>query len=545
MLCPNCRKEIPEKVKSCPYCGVVFYVVTLDSCGMPDFLSMTFPSELRKIDQKIESGDYDYAIKWLRRVFIGYGVGLSKIAGIQLSFDPIADGIHEIASELHTNGFITVEEYALLMKCDEDLLKFSKTACNHSDIRTVFDNVKRLAGGGIIGRITNAISMKPIETTAPSAAEYFSENRKYYGKWADCSIFAEPKVAEYIRLKRMAVEDLNVDAMLDLAIGFHNEKRYWNNNMLINLPRSIYFNADYAYDTRYYYYVVLAVTTAFNKWKEGGYEPPAHLATAIWETWLLWFEFCVKAVTPAMSKFYEGETHFPEPRHNWTMAWSQVTDPKTNKFIAYKGKFFNQYSTMDYVSKLIDMCDGPNTVFLNNEFRKFTRDFFLKNPHSVAPVYEDAQEYTMVKLDFMYYIIFAMRSEELYCTAIQFNKTEPEQRKATGLYLSKADCDTLRDDFSTIGELGIANNADVIINEDMWFTIGIMKILLKGCTGGTPSLGFLNSFVFLAEQRSNYARWKVGVAVDDYPNQDDEKSYSEPGILNKFGSVIHKIKSTL
>lgn len=542
MLCPNCRKEIPEKVNSCPYCGVAFQVGISDPIGMPDFISNTFPSELRGINQKIESGDYDYAFKWLRRLFVGYGVQLLKIAGIRSNLDPVADGIHEIASELHINGFITAEEYTFLMKCDEALLKFGKTDCSQLDVRTVFDNVKRLTDGEIIERVTNVVLMKPIETTAPSATEYFSENRKYYGKWADCSIFAEPRVSEYLRLKRMAAEDSSVDAMLDLAIGFHNEKRYWNNNMLINLPRSLYFNADYAYDASYYYYVVLAVTTAFNKWKKGDYEPPAHLGTAIWETWLLWFELCIKTVTPAMSKFYEGEANFPEPRHNWTLGWHQVMDPKTNRGYVYKGEFFNQYHTMDYGYKLIDMCDGSNTLFLNNEFRKFTRDFFLKHPHSVAPVYEDAQEYTMIKLDLMHYIILAMRSEELYCTAIQYNKTESKHKEATGLFLSKEDCDILCNDFMTVGKIG-PTLAGMFINEDMWFGFTAMRIILQGCVNGTPSLGFLNSFMFLAEQRSNYVRWKVGAAVDAYP--EGEESCSEPGVLNKFGNALLKIKSTL
>lgn len=538
MLCPNCRNEIRENIDVCPHCGVRFRVI-IRSCGMPDFLSMTLPEKLKAIEQKIMSEEGDDAIKILRQVFVRYIEELSNIAGVHVKLESDARNVRDIVGDIQKHELITPEECVLLMECDSDLSKFEKKGGCVADAKDVFSRFREILDKKIVERMIEEVSKKPIETTVPDAAEYFSTNRKYYGKWAKWNIHSIPRLSEYLRLRRMANEELNVDAMLDLAIGFHNEERYWNNNMILNLPKGIDHRSDYAYDSVYYHYTVCAVAIAFEKWKKGNYEPPAHLATAIWETWLLWFDTCIKSVTPNMSKSFDDETLFPPGRNNWAIATKVFFDDKENRTIAYDAVSVNQYEIMDYISPLRTIYDDPNTMLPSNAFRDFTRAFFSKHPNSVAPVYEDAKEYTVVKLDFMYYIILAMRSEEMYCSQVQSNKIGSDKRRPSGLYLSRLDCDTLRGDFTAIGEFDVANS-DMVINEKSWWSMVIMKIIIRACTGGTPSLGFLNSFVFLAEQRSNYLRWKVGIAVDDYPDYEN----SNFGIINKFSNVVHKIKST-
>ena len=111
--------------------------------------------------------------------------------------------------------------------------------------------------------------------------EYYSPNRKYYGRWYDCnSRQALSMNAEFMRLSEKA-EGGDISAMLDIAVGFLPANIPWTGVSLIRHPE----NARYQdpYDARYYYWVCRACDTAYGDWKAGKPLPLPYLATALLE----------------------------------------------------------------------------------------------------------------------------------------------------------------------------------------------------------------------------------------------------------------------
>ena len=224
--------------------------------------------------------------------------------------------------------------------------------------------------------------------------DYYSQNRRYYGKWANCftrqSLLMIP---EYVHLERKAVAG-DVAACLDIASGFlaKNHEILWNDSHLINMPDCIHrgkaYNQAEAYDIRYYYWIMNAVMSAGLRIEEKDF-PMKYIATAVWEADLLWFNFLVR---PEYNYFVSGVTeyydqasrqyqHIPEYSDQYIMAANMFgCDPDELK------RNLNCYGLYSNVSRI------RRAVFEG-----------LTDCIIVAPVFEEAARNPQFKLRFIEY----------------------------------------------------------------------------------------------------------------------------------------------
>ncbi len=111
--------------------------------------------------------------------------------------------------------------------------------------------------------------------------DYYSQNRKYYGRWYTCNTRQALSMnSDFMKLQAEA-EHGNVQAMLDIAIGFLPTNILWSEVSLIKHPDNSRFRDPY--DARYYYWITRACDTAYNDWKAGKDLPLPYLATALLE----------------------------------------------------------------------------------------------------------------------------------------------------------------------------------------------------------------------------------------------------------------------
>ena len=130
------------------------------------------------------------------------------------------------------------------------------------------------------------------ENNSPaSATRYYNPLRKYRGAWASC--YSREKLYEnddYVSLSARA-ENGEVDAMLDLAIGFLPKNPVWGKEQLVCMPKYYdkrtnreYYNAEYdAPDTRYYYWIMSACNRLLEEGVEVKDSHKKYIATALFE----------------------------------------------------------------------------------------------------------------------------------------------------------------------------------------------------------------------------------------------------------------------
>ncbi len=114
--------------------------------------------------------------------------------------------------------------------------------------------------------------------------EYYSPQRKYYGRWTHCFDYASlMMIDDYVMLKEKA-EKGDIQAMLDIASGFLESSICWTEESLIYLKkyRDPLYHPDPC-DARYYCWILWACYTAYKDWKAGKPLPLRYLANALLE----------------------------------------------------------------------------------------------------------------------------------------------------------------------------------------------------------------------------------------------------------------------
>lgn len=121
--------------------------------------------------------------------------------------------------------------------------------------------------------------------------DYYSKSRPYYGLWSHCMTREELMVIpEYVSLYQKATKNDDIEAMLNIAVGFLPRKIEWGSHGLVDMPsvkhKGKYYKNDNAYDIRYYYWIATAIYAAV--WS-GRTVPLKYIGTAFWEYSLLRF----------------------------------------------------------------------------------------------------------------------------------------------------------------------------------------------------------------------------------------------------------------
>lgn len=305
-----------------------------------------------------------------------------------------------------------------------------------NDLEKLIDSVKENYSSETMKR-ASATNNVPMQNP-----DYLSPGRKYYGKWSHCktkeSLLVIP---EYVELQKKAIEDGDVEAMLNIAIGFLSKEIEWNDNMLINMPgvmyRGKYYTQDNAYDSRYYYWVQEAVFTACKKWHNGEYFPRKYIATAIWEFFLFWFYASLKSCDCNSPLYWmKTDSNIIGLNHYVT----EVTDhyDSEKKEYIYDKHYESQYN-------FFDPYYNSESRILDEGVLQFAKHIFKDYPGSIiAPVYTNATN-PFEQICFMYDCIkccWSAEDEDVGIGYYLYNDKQIEDLK-NRLDTLKIDCSVL------------------------------------------------------------------------------------------------------
>lgn len=465
MFCPKCGSEIPSGALFCMNCG----------CNLKEFLENAFPqknnvgSDSGEAPQKIKdplpenlekeklgildkSRDYylsakkmvaqnesELALSAIRNSLESYVKQLCRKSAIE--FDSRETTLETMINALYESNVVDSR--------DRDLMHNTRKECNkgsHVDIdgngpnmevamtamgylESLFDESSVVSA---ISQTSQAVEQNNVPMPYP---DYLSSKRRFYGKWEDCmtekQLLTNP---DYVELKKKAEEDMDVDAMLNLAMGFLSQNIDWNDNMLINMP-GVHYRGDYyvqrqAYNSRYYYWVIRAVSAAYIKWYKGETFSKKYISSAIWETWLAWFYFAFNIFDEEIypEKYVLGKFIRPEKwkEYYYITGIDTQYDSESKQYIntPIAGNQDVLYGNIGAIlNAYIPMNDYP---IPDNSFHDFSREFFVNAPdHIVAPIYTGAQDHVVEKIDLMYFLIKTVRSEENWLYPLLKDKAHP------------------------------------------------------------------------------------------------------------------------
>lgn len=232
----------------------------------------------------IDSNYPEQALQCVRNCLEAALKTICKINGLEYETDSGTDSatsLHDMIDSLLSAGIISDYEAGILHETRQlgnsvnHVSIDNITVCSLDDARRGYNNLQTVIGimerveGASSGGISSGVLKDPMLNP-----KCYGENRRYWGKWSDCiSKEAVLMIPEYVQLYNSAVNENDMDAMLDLASGFLSNKTTWNPTGLINMPscsrNGKTYNNDKCYDERYYYWINYAVETALTEYDKG------------------------------------------------------------------------------------------------------------------------------------------------------------------------------------------------------------------------------------------------------------------------------------
>jgi len=190
--------------------------------------------------------------------------------------------------------------------------------------------------------------------------EYYSPQRKYYGRWSHCFIYGElMMIDDYVQLKKRADEG-DVEAMIDIASGFLENTICWTEESLIWMRK--YKDSRYypdPCDARYYYWILKACNAAYEDWRRGKKLPLRYLANVLLEG--------IKFI------YMHGERY----RNN---SPEQIANRKSDQFVQAVTLFGDSMNIGDVQHKYIEMLTAMMTEYEeHNLFAAVHREKTIKD----------------------------------------------------------------------------------------------------------------------------------------------------------------------
>lgn len=317
-----------------------------------------------------------------------------------INHDTRETDLSEMIDRLCSSGFITESTRSLMHKTRQLCNKGAHVDENISPY-DASDAYKYM--GDVIAAVSAGYSEESIiaankaNNVPMPYPDYYSQNRRYYGKWANCftrrSLLMIP---EYVQLERKAQGEgaEAVEACLDIASGFlsRNHEILWNDNGLINMPNYIHrgraYNQAEAYDIRYYYWIMNAVMRA-GMLIEKNECPMKYIATAVWEADIFWIHFYT---APYRNYYVSDITEYYDKSSGQYQYIPQYTDPLETAVNMFGDDYDAVLSTMAYYGYYSNV-------------RKIRREVFagMMDCNIVAPIFEDAARNPQFKLRFIEY----------------------------------------------------------------------------------------------------------------------------------------------
>ena len=286
---------------------------------------------------------------------------------VQLLGNPKANTLEGMINLLGDSGFLSQSELSILHKTrklsnkgahvtiDEALPSIDDAKYSLSLLQEAMD----IIGEKILGNKSSG-SNNPMEFP-----DIYDPNRRYYRQWDTC--YSRGKLLEnreYVLLENKARKG-DIQAMLDIASGFLGKWSTWNSNGLINVPTlkkdPAEFNKDHCYDSRYYYWNMLAAKTAREYYDNNQIDriPMKYIANALLESMKYSFfkwngETLNNIVINARYRYVEGKGKVPDPEivsHD---------DLIRNMFEAQEIVVSNIYQTGDLLIKIMNQYPGKH-----------------------------------------------------------------------------------------------------------------------------------------------------------------------------------------
>lgn len=331
----------------------------------------------------------------------------------------------------------------------KDLLHRARITCNKAahiesevtlgEAQETFNIIKECYGI-MVNFADEAIRLANKTNNVPmSNPDYYSRNRRYYGKWAYCmdrhSLLVIP---EYVELENRANEG-DVEAMLNLAVGFLQQNILWSSDKLVNMPsyihRGVEYNQDKVYDRRYYYWILNAVNGACLDMDKF---PRKYIATAIWEAYSVWFNMLI---SPSLNN-YVSEVREIYDKSSGRYNYFPVYEEPDNLI----QRMFNL--STDYATERI--CFGLQTSVIS-----VAREVFggINYCDYVAPIYDEAKHNPFLKLRFLSYCAQAYANDCWY---------DNQNDKFT---LSATDAEDINNDLRMLSSISGKQNMSTTVSE--------------------------------------------------------------------------------
>lgn len=278
--------------------------------------------------------------------------------------------MHEIRKKSNAGAHVTIDNNQVITISKEEIIDL------YNLIEELYDNIKDF--------ITNYSQIK-IQNNRPYVnPDYYSSKRRYYGQWARCSntqsLFMND---DFNKLFKRAVTQEDIEAMLDIAIGFIDEKSefHYGNLLYNNIERHGRIVELNGINHYYYYWVIRAMYFTQKKYQQNKDIPLRYIATAIWDAYLYIAHTYQSVVANAYHKEQQGESLAESKKLNAVRRYTSVVD-------YFKGSDYSFDILNDVYLSMVDV---------SNNLYPFLKTIFTGKP-VIAVVHLDANVNTLQKI---------------------------------------------------------------------------------------------------------------------------------------------------
>ena len=222
-----------------------------------------------------------------------------------LDYDSVDTNLESMINSLKDTGIIS-EDLAVLMhktrRCSNigvhvKLKDDNIEEVNKDQAVEAFENFRQLCGLLTETDYSSiAVSVQDVNNVPMKYLDYYDTKRRYSGMWADCisreALMIKP---EYVELYTKAMEEEDIEAMLNIAVGFLSKKTIWEDD-IANFVKKDEYNSRNLYDYRYYYWAIRAAYYTAKHFTEGTYIPKKYIANAIWDAYRYLLETAPKEI---------------------------------------------------------------------------------------------------------------------------------------------------------------------------------------------------------------------------------------------------------
>ena len=312
-----------------------------------------------------------------------------------LDYDSIDTNLESMINSLKDAGIISKDLAALMHKtrrCSNigvhvKLKDDNIEEVNKDQAVEAFENFRQLCGLLTETDYSSiAVSVQDVNNVPMKYPDYYDTKRRYSGMWADCisreSLMIKP---EYVELYTKAMEEEDIEAMLNIAVGFLSKKTIWEND-LVKFKEKDRRHTYTIINYRYYYWVVRAAYYAAKHFTEGKYIPKKYIATAIWDA----YRYLLETAPKEIYGYYSCSLN---QRNTTIYGYGEIKPEDINKL----------YLEINMDAKELFGPDKFDLLWLYQHLPEFTKELepFLETLFTgepiIVPVHPDANTDTLDK----------------------------------------------------------------------------------------------------------------------------------------------------